>query len=484
MKIKILIILFFNLLYFFIIKSSFGDIEVQKKSSKKLDKPNIIHIMVDDWGYGDLGIHGNKRILTPNIDQLANDGIRFTQAYSGAAVCSPARASIMTGLFAKRNGIRYHLNTVEGSKRRNMPTYLDPKLPILPRLLKKEGYATAHYGKWHLTAIDDINAPRPEAYGFDEHRLTIGQGSAIHLEGLSENEYDPENYKGWNIWDDTFPWSSHWEAWRASASKRIIDESIQFIEQHQDEPFYIQAWFYDTHGVLTPTKSQMEPFKDLPEPYRIYYAAVLDTDNQVGRLINTLDKLDLSNNTIVIFTSDNGPENLEIHEVTRHGVGDPGPFRGRKRSGYEGGIRVPFIVKWPNSIPAGQVDSLTVISGVDMLPTLVSLAGAEIPEWPEVDGLDMSQALQGQPIERKRPVYWHLGEDVVSIGPRIDISPKLIIRDGSWKLLIHADGSGVELYNINENSLEVDNLASENPNLVKNLSDRLLKWNSAPSSTY
>lgn len=466
-----------------IIIVSVGYAKAQNTSNEEA-KPNIIFLMADDWGWGDLGYYGNRRIQTPNIDQLAEEGIRFTQFYQGAAVCSPSRASIMTGLFTKRHGIRYHMNTVEGSKRRDMPTYLDPKLPMLPKILNKAGYATAHYGKWHLTATDDIDAPRPEAYGFDDHRLTVGHGSAIHLEGLSRSEYHPEDYEGWHNWDDAFPWSPHWEAWRAEASKRIVDESIQFIKKHKDQPFYIQAWFYDTHGRLTPTRSQMEPFKDLPEPYRIYYAAVLDTDRQIGRLMEVLDNLNLSDNTIVIFTSDNGPENLELYEVTRHGVGDPGPFRGRKRSGYEGGIRLPLIVRWPNGSPSGQVDSQTVISAVDMLPTLARLAGAEVPEWPEIDGLNMAKAIQGHPMERKRPIYWHLGENVVSVGPEIDKSPKLIIRDGPWKLLMHPDGSGIELYNIEANSLEVDNLADTHPKVVKRLSGRLQKWNNAPNKTY
>ena len=438
-------------------------------------QPNIIFLLADDWGWGDLGSYGNERIRTPHIDGLAREGLRFTQFYQGAAVCSPSRASCMTGLFTTRHGVHSHMQDREGNRRRGMTSFLDPDLPMLPRLLKQAGYATAHFGKWHLTSTDDPGPPRPPAYGFDAHRLTVGEGSALHLQ--------PATILGWNSWPDARP-GPHWEAWRAESSFRIIDETISFIRAHRQQPFYVQAWLYDTHAVLSPTAGQMKPFSDIPMPYRIYYSAVFDTDRQVGRLLAALDEMDLVENTLVIFSSDNGPENLELYEASAHGVGNPGPFRGRKRSGYEGGIRLPFIVRWPKAAPAGTVDSTTILSAVDLLPTLCALAGARVPRWPEIDGQNMESAFRGQPTPRDRPLYWFLQEDAYRQGPLIDKSPKLIIREGDWKLLMRPDGSGIELYDLSSNSLEVDNLAESRPEVKERLVRRLLQWKEDPQQIF
>ena len=468
--------------------------------------PNIVFIFADDWGWGDLGCYGNRRIKTPNIDRLAHEGTLFKQFYAAAAVCSPSRASCLTGQFTARHGVHSHLNTMEGSRRRDMPMNLDPDLPMLPRLLKEAGYTTAHFGKWHLCATDDPDAPSPSRYGFDEHRITVGSGSAVHEQ--------PFTVPGFNIWENSWP-CPEWSTWRANASKRIFDETINFIEKNRKQPFYVQAWLYDTHAVLTPNEQQMEPFKNLPMPYRIYYSAVADSDSHVGRLLDKLDLWNLTENTIIIFSSDNGPEDLQLYEATAHGVGEPGPFRGRKRSGYEGGIRMPFIVRWPKGTPAGRIDEDTVLGAVDILPTLCSLAGTSLPHdvsgWqaspphdvsgrqaspphdvsgrqasqPDstlLDGEDMSTAFRGKSVKRKRPLFWDLGES--TLGPEINRSPKLIIRDGRWKLMMNKDGSGIELYDIVSNPLEVDNLADTHPDIVRRLSKRLLDWKNNPHAAF
>jgi len=435
--------------------------------------PNIVFIFADDWGWGDLGCYGNRRIRTPNIDRLAREGTLFKQFYVAAAVCSPSRASCLTGQFTSRHGIHSHLNTAEGSRRRDMPLYLDPDLPMLPRLLKETGYATAHYGKWHLCATDDPDVPPPSKYGFDDHRITVGSGSAEHEQ--------PFTVPGFNIWEGSRR-GPDWPKWRAEASKRIFDETIRFIEQNRKQPFFVQAWLYDTHAVLTPNEQQMEPFKRLPMPYRIYYAAVADSDSHIGRLLDKLDEWNLTKNTIIIFSSDNGPEDLQLHEATAHGVGEPGPFRGRKRSGYEGGIRMPFIVRWPGGTPANRINEDTVVGAVDLLPTLCTLAGVDLPDLSLIDGENMSRAMQGDNVVRERPLFWDLGED--TLGPEINRSPKLIIRDGRWKLMMKGDGSGIELYDIVSNPLEVDNLADTHPDIVQRLSKRLLDWKKNPHAAF
>lgn len=426
--------------------------------------PNVVFILADDWGWGDLGVHGHREIRTPNLDRLAQNGMRFDQFYAAASVCSPSRASFLTGLFTPRHGIHSHIGKQGVNARRNLPDFLDPSLPVLPRLLREVGYATAHFGKWHLTAPDHPSPPEPEEYGFDEYRLTLGEGSGIHLR--------PESLPAWNSWPDARP-GPLWSAWRAEASTRIANETISFIRRHRDGPFYVQAWLYDTHGEMTPTPGQREPFAEYPEPFEVYYAAALDSDRNVGRIIAALKELGLVENTIVIFSSDNGPENIQIHESP--GVGHPGPFRGRKRSGYEGGIRMPFIVHWPRSgAPAGAVDRETVIGAVDLMPTIASLSGARVP--PGLDGRDMSSALSGRPIRRDAPLFWHLVENELRWASPIDVSPNLIVRDGRWKLLMHRDGSGIELYDLERSTLETDNLADTHPEVAQRLSGMLADW--------
>jgi len=421
-------------------------------------RPNIVFIFADDWGWGDLRCYGNRRIRTPNIDRMAREGLLFKQFYVSAAVCSPSRASILTGLFTDRHGIHSHLDSTRANRRRGLPLYLDPNLPMLPRILKEAGYATALYGKWHLTSTDYEEAPTPDKYGFNDHRVTVGSGSAVHEM--------PGVVPGWNIWQGSRE-GPDWHKFRARASEMIIDQSIAFIEKNKDRPFYVNAWLYDTHAVLVPNEQQREPFKDWPSTYQTYYSAVHDSDRHIGRLLNKLDELGLADNTIVIFSSDNGPEEIWLEEASEFGVGDPGPFRGRKRSGYEGGVRMPFIVRWPKGTPAGKVDETTVLSGADFLPTMCALAGVKAPPENQIDGLDMSEALRGRPMERTKPLFWDLGEDV--IGPAINVSPKVIVRDGKWKLMMHADGSGIELYDIAANPLEVDNLADTHPQVVERL---------------
>lgn len=435
------------------------------------ERPNIVFIFADDWGWGDLGCYGNKNIKTPNIDRLAEGGTIFKQFYVASAVCSPSRASCLTGQFTPRHGIHSHLNTMEGSRRRNLPQYLDPDLPMLPRLLNEAGYATAQFGKWHLCTTDNPEVPPPSRYGFDEHRITVGSGSAVHEATFS--------LPGFNIFEGSRP-GPGWGKWRSEASGRIFSETIRFIQKNKERPFYVQAWLYDTHAVLSPTREQMEPFKSLPMPYGIYYSAVADSDHHIGRLLEKLDEWDLADNTIVIFSSDNGPEDLQLYEASAHGVGEPGPFRGRKRSGYEGGIRMPFVVRWPNVTPRGRVDQDTILGSVDLLTTLCRLAGARAPDGSLLDGEDLSAAFRGTSVKRKRPLFWDLHED--TLGPIINRSPKLIIRDGRWKLLMNEDGSGIELYDIAANPLEVDNVADIYPDVAKKLSKRLLEWKRNPSA--
>jgi N-acetylgalactosamine-6-sulfatase len=213
-------------------------------------------------------------------------------------------------------------------------------------------------------------------------------------------------------------------------------------------------------------------------PYKgakqIYYASVSDLDRQVGRLVKRIDELGLADNTVIAFSSDNGPEDFDIRNAVHSGIGDAGPFRGRKRSIYEGGIRMPFIVRWPGRTPAGKVDDTSIVAAVDWLPTVCSLAGVKLPDDLDPDGEDMSQAILGKPRRRARPLMWEWRFRVA--GDMAHKSPMLAIRDGKWKLLMNPDRSRVELYDIPGDPTELDNVAVQNADVVRRLSEKLLKW--------
>ena len=435
--------------------------------------PNIIFLLADDLGWGDLSCYGNRRIQTPALDRMAQEGARFTQFYVAAAVCSPSRASFLTGRFTNRHGVIRHFREKQDNASRGMPRWLDPNQPMLPRLLKDAGYATAHFGKWHLCSSDDPESPTPSRYGFDAHRVVVDNGDG--LERLASGT------TGWNVWEDAMP-GPRWHEWKARSSELILDETLRFVEANKDRPFFIDSWFFDPHAKLTPTARQMEPYSKYGTPFRIYYGAVGEIDRQVARLFGRLEELGLAENTLVLFTSDNGPEDILIDNAEEHGVGDPGPFRGRKRSAYEGGIRMPFLVRWPKSIRPNRVDETTVFSAVDFLPTLTALGGARTPPRTEIDGLDMTAALRGAAVERGRPLFWDIREDTV--GALINRSPKLVIRDGRWKLMMNPGDGRVELYDIVQNSLEVDNLADRNPEVVRRLSARLAAWKQNPAAAH
>jgi N-acetylgalactosamine-6-sulfatase len=260
-----------------------------------------------------------------------------------------------------------------------------------------------------------------------------------------------------------------------------VDEALRFIGARGDRPFYLQLWTLVPHATLNPTPEQLAPFARLSNadiPHRsartIYYASVADLDRQVGRLMDRLAELGLSEDTIIVFSSDNGPEEIFILNAGHSGVGAPGPFRGRKRSLYEGGVRVPFLVRWPGKVPAGRVDDATIIGGIDFMPSLCAMAGVRMPEAYAPDGEDLSRALLGGAFARARPLMWEWRFGIT--GHVINRSPQLAIRDGEWKLLLNPDRSRVELYAITRDPSETDNLAAQHPDVVERLSRRVLDW--------
>ena len=419
-----------------------------------INRPNVIFILSDDLGWGDLGCYGKREIKTTELDRLAKQGTLFTQFYVNSAVCSPSRTSFMTGHYPARHSVHGHFADHDYNKARGMPDFLDPSTPMVTELLRQAGYRTAHFGKWHLGS--GRGAPEPGGYGIDAHRTEDSNGPGLR------KKRDPY--------------------FRAKSTGLMVDETINFIEANQDQPFYVNMWTLVPHATLHPTDEQMEPYKrfapagDLSYKgaKQIFYAAVTDMDAQIGRLLKRLDELGLAENTIVIFSSDNGPEDIHIRNSTHSGIGSPGPFRGRKRSLYEGGVRMPFIVRWPGHTPADRVDTTSILTAVDFLPTMCAAAGVSLPDGYVPDGEDVSDMLAGNTRPRSSSIMWEWRFPVA--GDTIHRSPMLAIRDGQWKLLINPDGSRTELYNIPDDPLEVDNLAAHHSDIVARLSREVLEW--------
>jgi arylsulfatase A-like enzyme len=415
-------------------------------------KPNVIFILADDMGWGDLSCYGNPRMKTPHLDKLASQGTLFTQFYVNGSVCSPTRSAFMTGMFPARNRMHGHLATEELNQRRGMPNFLDPKVPNVASMLKGAGYRTAHFGKWHLGRF--TGAPMPDAYGFDHHM------------SVTSNE---------TRWNEVGP------GFRARSTQWIVDNALEFIRQGpRSTPFYAQLWTLLPHAPLAPTEEQLAPFKQQqPGPHvpwpgaqQIYQASLRDLDTQLGRLFAELEKDGLEKDTLVVFSSDNGPEDIHVANAAHSAFGSPGPFRGRKRSLYEGGVREPGIARWPGHVPAGSVETAAVVSGVDLLPTLAKFAGAATPT--NIDGEDVSDVFLGASRQRRKPLHWEWRFNVA--GYAMNRSPMLSMRDGDWKLLMNPDRSRVELYNIPADPAEMNNQATAQPGIVKKMSAQALAW--------
>jgi arylsulfatase A-like enzyme len=423
------------------------------------ERPNIVFVFADDWGWGDLGCYGHPVVKTPNLDSLAAEGTLFTQFYVCSGVCSPSRAAVMTGQFPARNRIHGHLATHQLNDQRGMPDWLDPGISTYMRLLQAAGYRTGHFGKWHLG--NGPHAPEPTAYGIDESRVNSGNGSQLEFR---REDWGP--------------------GLRSRSSEFIVNHTIDFIERCGDNPFIANVWLNDTHAILDPSPDQMELYSDLRPQYvgdehwgapAIYYATVTEADRQIGRLMQRLAELGKTENTIFLFSSDNGPEDILIRNASHSGVGSSGPFRGRKRSLYEGGVRTPFILRWPGrGGTAGVVDNTTPLCGADLLPTFCDVAGVAPPSDLLLDGENMSDVFRGNQRERSTPLMWEWRFGIA--GHPIHKSPMLSIREDRWKLLLNPDRGRVELFHIPDDPMELNNVADSNTAIVDRLAKGALKW--------
>lgn len=424
-------------------------------------KPNILFIYADDWGWGDLRCHGHAEIKTPNIDKLASEGIDFYRFTVANPVSSPSRTALLTGNYPARHSIHGAISTHEKNAMSGVADWLDPGVTLLPRLLKEAGYTTGHFGKWHLSLHGrniTPETPLPSAYGFDEAAVWAGPGSTA----FDNSSYADKAGQG------SDPVSSIY------MSAAAAEHAIRFISEADNRPFYVNLWIHETHTVISATEEDKKAYPDTPEPQRTYFSAVTRADRIIGEVLDTLKKMGLEENTIVIFSSDNGPEDPHVNpgHVRYFSVGSTGGLSGRKRSLYLGGVNTPFIVRWPGKIPAGKIDTTSIISNVDMLPTLLAAADISLPDNYHPDGVNVLKAFKGKKFVRKKPLFWEWR------GPyNKDANwPELSILDGKYILVMAQKTGRIELYDIFKDRSQQNNLVKVYPEKVNAMKKKLLKW--------
>lgn len=430
------------------------------------DRPNFLVILCDDLGYGDLGCYGNPTIQTPNLNALAKQGMRLTACYASAPVCSSSRAGLMTGRTPSRIGVYDWIPA-------DNVMHLQASEKTIASLLQAEGYDTCHVGKWHLNGkFNSDQQPQPGDQGFNHWFSTQNNAAPTH-----EN---PNNFvrNGKAVGQQ-----------EGYSCQVVADEAIQWLESGRDadKPFFAFVCFHEPHEPIASPDDLVAHYGEAKkEGEALYYANVENMDRAVGRLMKAVDDLKLAENTFVFFTSDNGPETLNRYRSAWRSHGSPGPLRGMKLHIYEGGIRVPGIVRFPGRITPGS-ESGEPICGLDLLPTICELAEVAAPNDRTLDGASFAQSLGGEKVDRPAPLFWHYYN---AISPA-----KVAIRDGDWKLVAHIDlgtkkAGGyfrpetslaikqgklttMELYNLADDLAEKHDLAAEKPEVVTTLKKKL-----------
>jgi arylsulfatase A-like enzyme len=426
-------------------------------STLAADRPNILFIFADDWGWGDLSCHGHPYVKTPNIDRLAKEGTDFHRFTVASGVCSPSRTAVITGHFPARYNIDAHFAWVPQNQKRNMPDWLSPQAPLLPRFLQQAGYRTAHFGKWHLANDMIPDSPLPSAYGYDEYGAFNCAGEQMPVHEDASN-------------------------------------TIAFIEKSQRDgkPFFINLWMHEPHTPFHTVPKYEWRFREMASREDQIYASVLShADDRIGEVLDALDRLQLTDDTLVIFSSDNGPARaarpteLTLQYDTATGAGwgiaaskgITGGRKGYKSALFEGGIGVPFIARWPGKIAAGKVDRTSLMSAVDLLPTFCELAGAKLPESYQPDGISQVAALMGNgESTRDKPLFWKMqsGWPIQKARPYHWVSWAIVHEN--WKLLSNRDHSYAELYDLTADPFEKTNLADQKPDVAKRLLGQLDDW--------
>ena len=427
-------------------------------------KPNIIFILADDLGWTDLACYGSKYYETPNLDALAAAGMRFTSGYTSGPNCAPTRAALMSGQYQPRTGT-YTVGSIDRFDWQSRPLRpvdnvqnLPLEKPIVAKALKDAGYATAMFGKWHLGSSAKYH---PAARGFDEALVTSGKHFDFEL--VPPFEYPKGQY----------------------LADFLTDRAIDFIGRNKDKPFFLYLPHFGVHSPHEAKKELIKKFKDKPgvggHNNPVYAAMIYSVDESVGRIVAELDKLGLSENTLVIFSADNGGVGGYVREkIKKEGsdITDNAPLRGGKGMLYEGGVRVPYIFRMPSKIPAGKVNDDPIIS-VDLYRTCLSLAGTQpAPGYP-LDGVDLSPALFTQSRLDREAIYWHFPGYLGAGTDTWRTKPVGAIRVGDMKLLEFFEDGKLELYDLKNDLSQTHDLAAEKPDVAKSMHDKLVAWRKA-----
>jgi arylsulfatase A len=444
------------------LKRLFGLLLVLGASQLNAARPtNFIQILTDDQGWGDLGSYGHKLLKTPHIDQLAADGMKFSHCYSSAGVCSPSRAAILTGRTPYRNGVYHWINT-------DRELHLPASEITLPQLLREHGYQTAHFGKWHLSHYSnnggqppflfggDKTQPTMKAYGYDYWFATGNVARPSHK--------NPQNF---------FRNGKAVGPLQGYSAQLVAQEIAQWIDNTRtaDKPFFMTVWFHEPHGPISSDPRFMNRYGDDADlKLKQYLGNITQIDEAVGAIVKSLEAAGITDNTLIWYTSDNGPAGDDEHNLKSNFRGSTGGLRGRKAHTHEGGIRVPGIIKWPAGlkragVAAGTTSEVPTV-GHDILPTLLDIAGVAIPEDRVIDGTSILPVLENRPFQRNRPLYWRNRKETMRVA----------IRDGVWKLLCDSRRSSWQLYNLVEDPQETTDLTKSNPELFERMKAALIAY--------
>ncbi len=437
-------------------------------------RPNIIVLLCDDFGYGDIQCYGHPHIKTPNLDALAASGIRLTDFYSAAPVCSASRVGLLTGRSPNRAGVYDWIPqaTIAQPDAREQVHMRDTEITI-PQLLHEAGYSTCMAGKWHCNSrFNSPEQPQPGDFGFDHWLATQNNAAPSHDR--------PRNFvrNGEPLGRvDQF------------SCQFVVDEAIGWLDTiDREKPFFLYIPFHETHEPVASPETLVAQYRSVArnEDEAQYFANVANVDNAVGRLLETLTQLALRDNTLIVFSSDNGPETLERYSRANRCYGTPGPLRGMKLHTTDGGFRVPAILNWPQRIQGGQTVA-TPISALDFLPTFCELAGAKTPENVSFDGTSFLPMLDGQAFQREMPLVW--------VYFNATNPSRVAMRDGKWKVLARLNGGSLpkmqnitieslptvaeaeltdfEIYDLSADIAESNDLSAEQPAEAQRLAEKL-----------
>ena len=389
-------------------------------------RPNLVVVLADDMGWGDSGTYGHEIIQTPNMDRMAAEGVKFTQGYSACGVCSPSRSAILTGRTPYRNGVWRHLSG-------NHQAHLRASEITYPELLQKIGYQTCHVGKWHLLSKQQFgnpDFPQPgEQGGYDYWMATHNNAEPSHK--------NPNNFirNGEPVGEI-----------EAYSAPFVADEAIHWLKDVRDpkKPFALSVWFHEPHKPIATDIKFSDLYKGQSKRDATYFGNISQLDFALGKVMDALDAEGVADNTLIIFSSDNGP-------VISEG-GSTGGLRGLKRSDFEGGIRVPFLARWPGHIEAGSVSDIPVV-GTDIFATVLEIVGIPVPDDRTIDSVSLLPVFAGKPVERPIPLFWR-----THVSPAED---RVAMRIGDWKIVSDDTMTRFQLFNVQQDWQEKNNLAEK-----------------------